>query len=610
MISVLSNARASLWGSIAKAVRPPELLSYSQWAEREFRLAGNTATPGRFRPWKFQRQILDAMGDPQYPFVTVIKSTRTGYTTSLSATVGAFGVNDPCPILVVLPTDDDARRFAVEEVDPAFRASPALEGIMKTGRSDGRSTLTRREMSGGGSLKMVSAASPRNLAAHTTRALLLDEVDRMKITAEGDPVKIAIQRTISYANRKIIMGSTPVDEEGSLIILQYNASDQRIFEIPCIHCDHEFELLWENIDWNPGRPKTAVAICPECGCSIEERHKMDMVEGGDWRATNPEVDDHAGFRMNSLISGQPNVRWRDLAKEYEQAVVDGPAAMQVFYNTSLGLIWSSGVDRISEGELLQRLEDFGIQWQDDLSRWRNDIPSDVAYITAGVDVQGNRLEITFLGHSPSHRYVLGHHVIYGNTTLDTTWEELIYILKTEWKHPLGNSIGISVTLVDSGDGNMSQRVYDFCDDYQSYKIFPCKGQSGNRKTVQVSGKERRGRTAPLYIVGVDVVKTELMLALPLPPEDKGSFRFTNTVGEEWFNQLMSERRVSKVVSGRTQIVFEEIGNRRHEALDCTVYAMAARNLVRVNWENRYEELRANGASTRKSLKDASRKLHS
>jgi phage terminase large subunit GpA-like protein len=259
-----------LRSSLASALTPPKELSYSKWAEENFRLpAESSAETGEFTPWKFQRGILDAMGDPLLSRVSIIKSARTGFTKSFVAAIGAFAVNDPCPIILVVPTDDDARGYAVDEIDPCFRESPALRDVMKIGRFDGRNTLTHRTMVGGGSLKIIAARAPRNLRRHTARVIIFDEVDGMEVTKEGDPIKLGEKRTVTYADRKIIMGSTPKDAATSIIQKRYNESDQRIFEIPCVHCHEPFELLWEHMHWTKGQPETVRAHCPHCGSEIE-----------------------------------------------------------------------------------------------------------------------------------------------------------------------------------------------------------------------------------------------------------------------------------------------------------------------------------------------------
>lgn len=609
MSSRASAAVKSLFKDISAALTPPVEMSYSEWAIANFRLSAvASADTGRFRPWKFQRGILDAIGDPLFPRVSVIKPTRTGYTKSLIAAIGAIADNDPSPIILLMPTDDDARGIMVDEVDPAFKESPRLRGLMRSGRFDGRNTLTHRSFAGGGSLKAIAAAAPRNLRRHSAKYLFCDEVDGMKITSEGDPLKIAEKRTDSYPDRKIVMGSTPVDDATSIIITRYNESDQRVFEIPCVHCSVPFELMWEHLDWKPGQPETVVANCPNCGVEIEEKYKPQMVEAGEWRATKPEVNGHAGFRLNALISMFSNVRWAMLVTEYENAVKQGASAMQVFTNTVLGQVYSAAIDYVNETMLMARCEPFGLRLELGSGQWEEKIPVEVGYITAGVDVQVDRVEMTFVGHSPSHRYILGHHVVYGGTNLDTTWDEVHSVLMTKWQHPLGGTIGIEAAGVDSGDGNRTQNVYDFVEHTQGQKIVAIKGVAGPRKVIEVSKVKRRNRTAPLYLIGVDQVKLDILATLPKEKTESQAFRFSNTLTEDYFLQLNAERRVLVYKQGRPIEQFERIGNRKAEALDTVVYALAVKYLCNFNYEKRYLELKGD-APPKRSLKDIVSKMH-
>ena len=117
----------------------------------------------------------------------------------------------------------------------------------------------------------------------------------MEITAEGDPIVIAEKRTFAHADRKIVRGSTPTEEDISLIQRAYAESDQRIFEICCPHCAEWFELLWEMIQWPDGEPEKATAFCPRCGAEIEEKVKPELVERGRWPLLRPE--DHQPSRL-------------------------------------------------------------------------------------------------------------------------------------------------------------------------------------------------------------------------------------------------------------------------------------------------------------------------
>lgn len=594
------------------SLRPPPKLRYSEWASTYFRLPADTsAVSGRYRPWRFQQIMLDLIGDPLVERVTIPKGARIGYTKTLIASIAADAANDPCPIILLVPTDDDARGMAVDEIDPAFRETPALQGIMKVGRYDGRNTLTQRALLGGGSLKILSARAPRNLRRHTTRKLYCDEVDGMEVTQEGDPIKLAEKRTESYGDRKIVLGSTPTDEITSIIWRRWLESDQGVFQVKCPHCADYFEMLWEHISWPEGEPEQAVANCPLCGSEIEERYKPQIQDQGRRYVLKPEIKNHAGFRVNTLVSLQPNASWGKLASEYLQAKRAGPAEMQVFYNTVLGLPWSSSLDQVDEGALMARVENFGIAFDPVKSRWRADIPPEVFYITAGVDVQVDRLEVTFIGWSETQVWLLGHEVIRGATNVETTWFDLDGLLLTRWKHPLGNEIGIEAGAVDAGDGNRTQYVYDFCGPRLGRRIVPIKGMSGPRPVIEVTkSKKTKRASARLHIVGVDQVKTHILTSLAIEKGQLGCFRFSNTLDEEWFKQLTAERRVVEYPRGRPEVRFQRIGFRAAEALDCTVYGIAVRGICRFDFAARALELTASAPAPHKpSLRELAERLN-
>ena len=94
------------------ALLPPERLVLSEWVERSIHLTSSiAATPGRMRLWPHQRAIADSIGDPAVERVTVLKGVRIGYSQLLVGAIGHYVVNDPSPVLCVLPTEADARNL-------------------------------------------------------------------------------------------------------------------------------------------------------------------------------------------------------------------------------------------------------------------------------------------------------------------------------------------------------------------------------------------------------------------------------------------------------------------------------------------------------------------
>lgn len=452
------------------ALVPPPRLALSDWIEREVRLPSDVSSlPGPIRLYPFQHGMADAMSDPTIERVTVVKSARIGYTTLLVGLLGAHVVNEPAPVLFVLPTEDDCRQFVVSNVEPTFEASPGLAGSMVAEQGEKRNTLLSRRFPGG-SLKVVAAKAPRNLRGHNARILIIDEADGMEPTKEGYAPALAERRTMSFPDRKIVVGSTPIFEDTSYVLSAYERSDKRIYEVPCPGCGDFHEIRWKDIHWPEGKPEQAFWCCPSCGSAIEERQKYAMVEAGRWRSTAPDVTGHAGFRINALVSPMAKAAWGVLAQEFLAAKND-PGLLQTFINLVLGEGWSEGGDELDDAELAGRAETFSL----------DAMPPEVLAMTAGVDVQRDRLELTFVGWSREGvAHVLGHTVIWGLPEVDATWAELDEVLKQRFDHPLGGKIGLDATAIDSSDGETMEKVYRFCFPRAARKVLAIKGVEGKK----------------------------------------------------------------------------------------------------------------------------------
>jgi phage terminase large subunit GpA-like protein len=564
--------------SALAALRPPPRLRLSEWIERELRLPeGTTALPGKVRLFPFQRGIADAISDPLIERVTLVKPARLGFTTLLTAAIGAYVANEPAPILVVLPTESDCRDYVVSDVEAIFEATPALRGSL-TFDTEGidRNTLLSRRFAGG-SLKVVAAKAPRNLRRHTARILIVDEADAMEAGAEGNPIRLAERRTLSFANRKIIIGSTPIFEDVSPVIRAYAASDQRVFEVPCPCCGVFHEVTWSAIEWEPDRPETAAWRCPSCAELVPERVKVAMVTAGCWRATRPEVRGHAGFRINALVSLLANASWAKLAAEF-LAAKDDPAELQVFVNTVLAEGWQEAGAELDEDLLAARAEPFDLQH----------IPPEVLLISCGCDLQDDRAELTICGWTREATcLVLGHVVIWGSVADDPTlWIEIDELLKSKWKHPHGGWLRVDSACLDCSDGDHFDKVIAFCAPRASRKIMAVKGVAGPRPAL-VASHTKMKHGGRLWLCGVDGLKGVIFSKLARG----SSIRFSNSLGPEYYDQIASEKRVTRYARGKPVRRFERLPGKRAEALDALVYATAARSVVTIQMDTRADDLR-------------------
>jgi phage terminase large subunit GpA-like protein len=506
--------------------------------------------------------------------VTVVKPVRVGLTTLLSGTVAAYIANEPAPIMVLQPTEADARDYVVSDLEPIFSATPELKGLMSAEADEaGRNTLLSRRFPGG-SLKVVAAKSPRNLRRHNVRVLLIDEADAMEPGPEGSPLTLAERRTLSFPNRKIVLGSTPTLEATSNVLRSYANSDSRVYECPCPHCGDFHEITWADIQWPEGEPLMAAYVCPSCGAVTEERQKPAMVAAGRWRITKPEVEGHAGFRLNALVSTLANASWGKIAQEFLESKAH-PDKLQVWTNTLMGQGWREVAEEIDDAALAARAEPFALP---------DAIPPEVLFVTCGVDVQRDRLEMVFVGWSRDEVFILGQDVIYGDPMGDDVWAELDDALRTVWKHPKDGFLRVDATGIDAGDGVTMDRVIGFCRPRMGRRVYAVKGASGDRQAIKAS--DTRG--ARLFIVGVDGLKGQLINRLT-----RGrSVRFSDTLEGRFYEELASERLVVRYRMGAPIRQWERTPGRRAESLDCVIYAMAVRNLVNANVDRRAEEIEA------------------
>ncbi len=269
----------------------------------------------------------------------------------------------------------------------ADRAHAGPEGQGRARRARDSDNTIDTKLFAGGQLLMVGANAAADLRSTAVRYLFLDEVDAfpLDVEDEGDPVALAIQRTVSYrGRRKILMVSTPTIAGVSRIEKAYAETDQRKFFMPCPHCRGFQVLTWSHVRWPEGDPRAAYVSCEFCGGVIEEKDKPTMLAAGEWRATAPGDGRSAGFHLPSLLSAfEP---WGEIAAEF-LTVKGDPARLKSWVNLKLGEAFEDrDTAPVAADILAARSED-----------WGGELPEGVAVITAGVDTQDDRLEVEFVG---------------------------------------------------------------------------------------------------------------------------------------------------------------------------------------------------------------------
>ena len=587
-----------LKGEILKLWKPPPRLSLSEWADRYAVLsAESSAEAGRWKTLAYQKGVMDAFTDPKVEMVVWMKSARVGATKIFNHLVAYHMHQDPCPVMVVQPTVEDAEGYSKDEIAPMCRDTPVLRDLVSDPKAKDASNTILAKQFPGGVLGMVGANSARGFRRVSRRVVLFDEVDGYPAsTNEGDQIKLGIRRSEYYWNRKIGIASTPTVKGLSRIETWFERTDQRRYYVPCPFCERMQYLRWPQMKWEKDKPETAAYECEECKQLIPHSKKRWMVDRGEWRATQPaESPGYVGFHLWAGYSYSPNATWEQLVREFLE-VKSNPEQLRTFVNVVLGETWeenySSKVD--AEG-LLERVEQYE----------RGVVPDGVLCLTAGVDVQDNRLAVSIWGYGKDEEaWLIEHTEIWGDPTRTEIWKQLDVLIEGEYPRADGKKFKVMAACVDSG-GHCTAEVYSYCrTPRKGQMVVAIKGAStrgkppiGRESKVDLNLKGRTiKRGASVYSVGTDTIKDSIFGRLRTNTEPGPGYLHFGAAGtQEYFEQLTAERKVTRFNrAGMPSSEYVKKSNARNEALDTCVYSVAALHLLYRRFDRRtiWEQLEA------------------
>ncbi|MCA3671480.1 MAG: phage terminase large subunit family protein [Methylobacterium sp.] len=580
-----------LWRSWREGLTPDPLLTVSEWADRHRFLSPRaSAEPGRYRTDRtpYMRAIMDALS-PSHPVrrIVFMKAAQVGATEAGNNWIGYVIHHAPGPMLSVQPTVELAKRFSRQRIEPLIAESPSLRERVKPSRArDAGNTVLSKEFPAG-LLVITGANSAVGLRSMPARYLFLDEVDAYPPSAdeEGDPVALAEARTRTFSWRsKVFLASTPTIHGVSRIEREFEASDQQRFFVPCPHCQHRQWLRFERLRWDKGKPETAHYICDACDTPIEEHHKIAMLEDGEWRATAEATDPGTiGFHLSALYSPVGWMSWAMIARMWETSQ-SSDEAKRSFKNSVLGETWIETGDAPDWQRLYERREDWQI----------GTVPSGGLFLTAGADVQKDRIEVSIWAWGRDlTSWLVDHIVIDGGPDNPECWSELASLLERTWPHAHGARLSLAKLGIDTG--YEASAVYSWARAMGHGQVAPLKGAEGFNRAAPVVGPsfvdvteagKRLRRGARLWTVAVATFKSETYRYLRLVrPTDEdilagarypgGYVHLPRGLEAEWVKQLVAEQLISvKTRRGFQKLEWQKL-RERNEVLDCRVYARAA-----------------------------------
>lgn len=315
--------------------------------------------------------------------------------------------------------------------------------------------------------------------------------------------------------------------------------------------------------------------------------------GGEVKRFVPAFAKPFSWHLSALYSPLGWFSWTKAVKQHLRAEAGGydeatgePLA-QVFANTVLGEAYEIKGEQPHSDILSQRAEPYRIQT----------VPREALLLTAGVDVQGDRLEYLVQGWGRNeHQWTIDYGRIHGEPLElgpDGPWAQLEQLLGRTYEHAGGANLRITAMAVDSG--YLTSTVYMFANKWQHRHVLATKGMSEPGKPVlgrpTLQDINHQGRVlrkgAKVWPLGVDIAKEHIYRALDQQGEGYGQCHFPTGLPAEFFEQLTAEKLHRRKTHRGQRREWVLPSGKRNEVLDMFVMARAAAEYAgirRINWD--------------------------
>ncbi len=344
----------------------------------------------------------------------------------------------------------------------------------------------------------------------------------------------------------------------------FETSDQRRYHVPCGACVHEQALRWAQIKWDKSEsgnhlPETATYRCESCGAKWNDDQRLAAVHLGTWRA--------AAFQRHGRFSSLGAVLAVGEARRARDDVLAGEGLPGTVENVCD--VESRG-DLRGEGRAIRRDEPaFPAR-----ALYGPEVPAGVVVITAGIDTQDDRLEVEFCGWDSSEQcWSLDFRTIRGDPSTNTSWRDLDALLLEQRRRADGGVLPVAAACCDAM-GDFTQAVYSFARERFGRRVWATKGVGGSRPVWPRKPTRNNVGKVPLFLIGVDSAKELIFARLRLPIGQPASFHFPDHYDVEYFEQLTSEKVITKYHHGHPRRIWVKT-RARNEALDCKVLNVAA-----------------------------------
>lgn len=580
----------------AELVDVPEYITCADWCDQNFYLSPESSnTSGLWKTTDVQRAILNAMGGDAIERVDFFKSARFGGTKMLVGAHAYLSAHRRRNLGFYQPTADDALSFVKTEIETAIRDCESWGAALISQAEKSSHNTKRYKAFRGCNAYYLGAHSPNNFRRLTLDAVFLDELDGMQadVGREGSPTTLSWGRVKNSVFKKQVQISTPTIAGFSAIEKSAgSAADILEYQVECPLCGSFAPISWGGPDqahgfkWEGRDPSTVRHYCPDCGGGWRNNDLRQACAAGYWlgdkgyktrdgvaweKDGQPAIPPrHIAFKSWSAYS--PFSPWEQIIEEWYDSQGD-MEKLQSFTNTTLGQVWNIKYNGTLTSETID-----GMLPVEDIS--------DVIAVTAGVDIQDDRIEVQYVGHDRSGGITVLDYTIYrGDMAAPDIYLDMGRDI-LEARFQCGTrELPVLNACIDT-QGHHTANVHKFIVSNKKSGIFV--GINGNGSaTYEIADKPgtyKGVKDSVFYSIGTNVLKQKIFTAIRNYDQERGYFRIWSEarLPREYAQQLTAEKMEVRRANGLDRIVFTNEKKRRNEALDTLVYALAARSYVKTH----------------------------
>ena len=583
-------------------LEPRQKLTVAEWALEKRILSKKTSRydghwSHDYTP--FGVEIMEALSDAVTREVWVKKSVQGGGTSFAENFIGQTVDEDPCPMGIVQPTENDVKKFLRTRLKPMFQAMPSLRKHLPDGDIENFRTGQETELDNM-FLFIMWSGSTAAMASVSLRKIVLDEVAKYKKEIGGEVGAIEGARdrlTTFYQISKLYALSTPAIA-GDVFDIEYSDTDQRENWIQCVFCKQRHIPRWEYVEMEKDSlrqfldPKDYLCgdcaryVCPVCGKKWTEKQRWNAAELGKWAPRDCKVDSRGriigkifsnprrGYHISSFLVYPGFITMTRLAYLWAKADIAWKAGYkepkQNFINKRCGESWEEKETITDEKIVINHIGNYRPEI----------IPHGAQMLTAGVDVHDDHFWIIVLGWGYLSEVwsIFERRIETGDTRELNNYNILRDYLNTCW--PLKESTEKTGHLYRIAiDCNYRKEVVlDFCRQCTELPIIPVRGDDsvkGSHRAVNEAGIKR-------FDLNVKRLKDKLYRLLyeskiPGP----GYFHLHQETDEETIKQLTSEEVRTVYAKGKKPWKgwLTKPDKRDNHLWDCVVYAMFAAEIA-------------------------------